>query len=72
MLRPRCLATSWAKHLGCSISTVHKLVRSGGLPHISLTDVTQRCVRFRMSQVDAWVATREKRYGIPHKEPTVR
>jgi excisionase family DNA binding protein len=53
-------AADVARYLGVSVSKVRKLVRNDGLPHIPLTNVTQRCIRFRMSQVAAWVINRER------------
>jgi excisionase family DNA binding protein len=46
--------------LKVSKSTVRKLCRMG-MPHIPLTNVTQRCLRFRMSEVERWVEQQERR-----------
>ena len=46
-----------ARYMKCSVSTVHRLVRSGSIPHIR----SGRAVCVRRSDIDAWIARRRKR-----------
>lgn len=46
-----------ADHLGVSVDTVDRLVREG-CPSVKLDDAPTGARRFRLSQVDAWLAAR--------------
>jgi excisionase family DNA binding protein len=57
---PLATTTELCERLKVSKSTVRKMCREG-MPYIPLTNVTQRCIRFRMSEVYRWLTEREKR-----------
>ena len=54
-----------SEYLRCSVSMVRRLVSSSEIPHFRLG----RLVRFRRSEVDAWLAGRQEGIGAPAGGP---
>ena len=57
MVKERLItARELATYLRCSVSTVRRLVLRGKIPHYRLG----KMVRFRRSEIDAWLALRRE------------